>query len=172
MNKYQYASLRYKQQITAGVDPRTAAVNYQKLVRSLLLSDQARRASLSAGSSGGSLFGSSAMAAGMGGAGKLYSSSGYGYTDAGQDPIITPTAKTSTQIAAKDMQTQASEATKTAQKAISTEIKLQDTLAPIRARRRRAAEQEASLLRRQTGRRALLASPTGGAGFFGGYFKG
>lgn len=58
------------------------------------------------------------------------------------------------------------------QKQVKTEAAMQPELQQIRQRRRRAAEQQASLLRRQTGRRALLASPTGGAGFFGGYFKG
>lgn len=52
------------------------------------------------------------------------------------------------------------------------EQEVQPELKQIRQRRRRAVEKEASLLRRQTGRRALLASPTGGSGFFGGYFKG
>jgi len=55
---------------------------------------------------------------------------------------------------------------------IKADVEVQPVLQQIRQRRRRAAEQQASLLRRQTGRRALLASPTGGAGFFGGYFKG
>jgi hypothetical protein len=58
------------------------------------------------------------------------------------------------------------------QKQVSTEASVQPELQQIRRRRQTAAKQQASMLRRQTGRRALLSSPTGGAGFFGGYFKG
>jgi hypothetical protein len=63
------------------------------------------------------------------------------------------------------------EVAKVAEK-LKADIAVQPELEQIRQRRRRAVEQQASLLRRTTGRRALLASPTGGAGFFGGYFKG
>ena len=58
------------------------------------------------------------------------------------------------------------------QKQVKTETAMQPELQQLRRSRERAAKQQASLLRRTTGRRALLSSPTGGAGFFGGYFKG
>jgi len=54
---------------------------------------------------------------------------------------------------------------------IKSEIRTQEQLAPIRQRRQSMLEQQVKAMRRQTGRRALLSSPTGGAGFFGGYFK-
>ena len=58
------------------------------------------------------------------------------------------------------------------QKQVTTETDVQPILQEVRRLRESAAKQEASLLRRQTGRRALLSSTAGGAGFFGGYFKG
>lgn len=64
------------------------------------------------------------------------------------------------------------EQTEAAKGILRSETKIQPELKEIRRRRKVVAEQQASLLRRQTGRRALLSSPTGGAGFFGGYFKG
>lgn len=41
----------------------------------------------------------------------------------------------------------------------------------IKAERDRRVQRQALLLKRPSGRRALLQSPTGGRGFFGGYFK-
>lgn len=55
---------------------------------------------------------------------------------------------------------------------LKSETVIQPELQQIRRRREKAVKQQVSLLRRGTGRRALLTSPTGGAGFFGGYFKG
>lgn len=77
----------------------------------------------------------------------------------------------STFDASKAQQAAAKEAQTTAQKKVETEIKTQQSLAPIRQRRKQQAQQQAKSLRRTTGRQALLASPRGGAGFFGGYFK-
>ena len=64
------------------------------------------------------------------------------------------------------------EQTEAAKGILRSETKIQPALEEVRRRRQTAAKQQASMLRRQTGRRALLSSPTGGAGFFGGYFKG
>jgi hypothetical protein len=62
--------------------------------------------------------------------------------------------------------------TEAAKGVLRSETKIQPALEEVRRRRQTAAKQQASILRRQTGRRALLSSPAGGAGFFGGYFKG
>lgn len=62
--------------------------------------------------------------------------------------------------------------TEAAKGVLKSEVKIQPALQQVRRRREVATEQQASMLRRQTGRRALLSSPTGGSGFFGGYFKG
>jgi len=62
--------------------------------------------------------------------------------------------------------------TKDLQERLRTEAAIQPELRQIRERRAQAAKEQAKVLSRQTGRRALLASPGGGRGFFGGYFKG
>lgn len=59
-----------------------------------------------------------------------------------------------------------------AREAIETEKKVLPQIQKIRERRDVVAQKEASLLRRTTGRRAMLVSPQGGRGFFGGYLKG
>lgn len=128
----------------------------------------------------GSQFGAQALAAGMTGAGKLVSTSGLSSGGAPAStgaslitpeivksvsaPKITPKAKVA--VAASET------AADTAVEKIEKEIETQQALAPIRQRRRKQAQAQASLLRRGTGRGALLSSPAGGAGFFGGYFKG
>lgn len=58
------------------------------------------------------------------------------------------------------------------QERLRTEAAIQPELRQVRERRAQAAKEQAKVLSRQTGRRALLASPGGGRGFFGGYFKG
>jgi len=59
-----------------------------------------------------------------------------------------------------------------AREAIEAEKKILPQIQKIRERRDVVAQKEASLLRRTTGRRAMLVSPQGGRGFFGGYLKG
>lgn len=62
--------------------------------------------------------------------------------------------------------------TEAAKNVLRSETKIQPALKEIRRLRQNVAQRGASLLRRNTGNRALLSSPTGGSGFFGGYFKG
>lgn len=64
------------------------------------------------------------------------------------------------------------EQTRPTKEKLASEAKIQPTLKEIRRLRQDVAQRGASLLRRNTGSRALLSSPTGGSGFFGGYFKG
>ena len=168
-------------QLEAGSDPRAAAKMSSTEMRADILKEQLeQQAQMKAvAKASKSQFGAKAMAAGMTGAGSLVSTSGI---SSGAAPISTGSslirsdivrAATKPKVSAIDARVveKATEAQKVAQERIESEIKTQQTLAPIRERRRRRAEQEASLLRRQTGRRALLSSPAGGAGFFTGYFK-
>jgi hypothetical protein len=64
------------------------------------------------------------------------------------------------------------EQTQAAKNILRSETKIQPALKEIRRLRQDVAQRGASLLRRNRGSRALLSSPTGGSGFFGGYFKG
>jgi len=59
-----------------------------------------------------------------------------------------------------------------ARAALDTEIKKQPELQAIKQRRKSLVELEAKTLTKKTGRRALLTSPAGGSGFYGGYFNG
>lgn len=54
---------------------------------------------------------------------------------------------------------------------VKTEIAKQPELQAIKQRRKSLVELEAKTLSKKTGRRALLTSPAGGSGFFGGYFN-
>lgn len=54
---------------------------------------------------------------------------------------------------------------------LESEAALQPSIQEMRRKRDASLPQQVSLLRRTTGRRALLSSPAGGAGFFSGYFK-
>tara|TARA_R110000796_G_C14213072_1_gene393535 strand:+ start:41 stop:451 length:411 start_codon:yes stop_codon:yes gene_type:complete len=54
---------------------------------------------------------------------------------------------------------------------VKTEIAKQPELQAIKQRRKSLVELEAKTLTKKTGRRALLTSPAGGSGFFGGYFN-
>lgn len=155
----------------AGTDERTIAARVGNLARSLQYSYYQRMRSALSGRSGSSFYGG-AMSAGMGGAGRLVSSSGYGPENASMITGIAPSGQSAAQRESIEAGQQAAkEATTTAKKAISSEIAVQKELAPIRQRRQSMLEQQVKAMRRQTGRRALLSSPTGGAGFFGGYFK-
>ena len=168
----------------SGADERTIAARMSNLVKAYSYSQYQRYRSALSGRGGGSSFYGGAMSAGMGGAGSLASSasgstaikSGPGMgTAVGGSSMITGIAPSGQSAAQKESieagQQAAREATTTAQKAISSEIATQKELAPIRQRRQSMLEQQVKAMRRQTGRRALLSSPTGGAGFFGGYFK-
>ena len=54
---------------------------------------------------------------------------------------------------------------------VKTEIAKQPELQAIKQKRKSLVELEAKTLSKKTGRRALLTSPAGGSGFFGGYFN-
>ena len=115
----------------------------------------------------GSQFGAQALAAGMTGATPTSTGSSLITPEIVKSvsaPKVTPKAKVA--VAASET------AADTAVEKIQKEIETQQALAPIRQRRRTQAQAQASLLRRGTGRGALLSSPAGGAGFFSGYFKG
>jgi hypothetical protein len=79
--------------------------------------------------------------------------------------------QTRTMTAAK-REAAVAEQTRPTKEKLASEAKIQPTLKEIRRLRQDVAQRGASLLRRNTGSRALLSSPTGGSGFFGGYFKG
>jgi len=52
------------------------------------------------------------------------------------------------------------------------EIKVRPGLQAIKQNRKSLVQLEAKTISRKTGRRALLTSPAGGSGFYGGYFDG
>jgi hypothetical protein len=59
-----------------------------------------------------------------------------------------------------------------ARASLDTEIKKQPGLQAIKQKRKSLIGLEAKTLTKKTGRRALLTSPAGGSGFYGGYFNG
>lgn len=165
--------------LDAGSDPRAASRAAATAVNAAIVKkqiDQQTRMKAVAKASK-SNFGAAAMTAGMTGAGTLAGSSTVGGAASAGTSLIKPDiqkAVTTPKISVADqaMKQAAEERSETAKAKIESEVKVQQQLAPIRQRRRRAVERQASLLNRRTGRRALMSSPAGGAGFFGGYFKG
>ena len=57
-------------------------------------------------------------------------------------------------------------------KKVKTDTEQQPVLQEIKQKRKSLVQAEAKALTRKTGRRALLTSPGGGSGFYGGYFNG
>lgn len=169
-------------QLEAGADARAAtkkAAREAELTKVQKAVDTQKQMS-AISKAGSSQFGAAAVTAGMTGAGSLVSTSGLSSGGAPASTGASLIAPTITKSVAAPKETQAMKtatqnialAKEAATESIKKEIEIQKTLAPIRQRRRKQAQAQASLLRRGTGRGALLSSPAGGAGFFGGYFKG
>jgi hypothetical protein len=57
-------------------------------------------------------------------------------------------------------------------KKVKTDTEQQPALQEVKQKRKSLVQAEAKALTRKTGRRALLTSPAGGSGFYGGYFNG
>jgi hypothetical protein len=57
-------------------------------------------------------------------------------------------------------------------KKVKTDTEQQPVLQEVKQKRKSLVQAEAKALTRKTGRRALLTSPGGGSGFYGGYFNG
>ena len=57
-------------------------------------------------------------------------------------------------------------------KKVKTDTEQQPVLQEVKQKRKTLVQMEAKALTRNTGRRALLTSPGGGSGFYGGYFNG
>lgn len=194
--KYDMALRDYNKAIESGVDQRAALKTFAASVDAARREYQGAAAKVFSRDTGESTFYGAAGAAGVGGASTLAGTAGntaassntskVNYQMAGtptgggadvslislREEYVAPKITKQQEAPAEKIKAAAVEKQKEIRDFARSEIELQKTLEPIRQRRRRAAEQQASLLRRTTGRRALLASPAGGAGFFGGYFKG
>jgi hypothetical protein len=161
----------YDQLIKSGADTRTAsAMAGQYTARSMMLMQQRARYR-SARRRGRNVFGRAqrVVSPGMSFLGEAL---GKVLPQNVQNTLTKQPTFLAQQEAAKEGIQKAGEEVRATQKQIGTEIAVQQQLKPIRRRRKSMLEQQVKSLRNQTGRRALLASPTGGAGFFGGYFKG
>jgi len=154
----------------SGADPRTASALAVQAYRAYNQRRYAQYRSLvSRGSSGASMFRTSAMSAGMTGGGMTRPGGG---TVATITPQIAPKVTTSAELTAQKQEAEARQAEKAKQEQIQNEISLQPGIQKRRAKRQSMLRLETQALRRRTGRRALLESRPGGVGFFGGYFKG
>ena len=170
----------YRDSIAEGIDPRAALKTYNESLLAAQLGYQGAVRRSQTASATGNNFAATAIGAGMTGAGRMTGTAQSSAVGTGtvavtptvaQEQVAQTITTPSQREAAKEISTARKEE-KRIEAFVEAERDIQKTLQPIRQRRRRAAEQQASLLRRTTGRRALLVSPAGGAGFFGGYFKG
>lgn len=192
--KYEWATSKalrdYNEAVESGVDSRAAATAYTKALKAAQVEYFGAYMKVASRDYGKANFYGGAGAAAVGGASTLAGTAASSTTGVGsprttvggsvttgvtpttiRETMTTPKVVEQQQSTGKAVQAAGQQELKKVQEFTKSEIKAQETLAPIRERRRRRAEQEASLLRRQTGRRALLSSPAGGAGFFTGYFK-